>query len=90
MSSVIDIWRFKLWKWADKNNIDEVTIPREVGQLTQLTRFSLNSNSLTELPQELGQLMQLKILDLSDNNLSDQQKIFWGEKFKGFNYRLIL
>jgi hypothetical protein len=30
-------WMYKLWAWADENNIDNKKIPREIGQLTQLT-----------------------------------------------------
>jgi len=52
-------------------------VPKEIGQLTQLTELHLFDNQLTALPKEIGQLTQLKQLTLSNNPnllLSTEQK----------------
>ena len=53
---------------GEKNQLKE--IPKEIGQLTQLTELHLSSNQLTALPDSLGQLTQLTDLDLSSNQLT--------------------
>lgn len=53
---------------SNKNQLTE--IPKEIGQLTQLTELNLSSNQLTILPDSLGQLTQLTSLDLSNNQLT--------------------
>ncbi len=49
-------------------------LPKEIGQLTNLTRLNLNSNKLTELPKEIGQLIDLTELDLFNNKLTELPK----------------
>ncbi|MYE84266.1 MAG: hypothetical protein F4X36_20945, partial [Gammaproteobacteria bacterium] len=47
------------------------TIPRSIGQLSNLTKFSLWETELTgPIPAELGQLSNLTILDLAGNQLT--------------------
>ncbi|MCL4272355.1 MAG: leucine-rich repeat domain-containing protein [Anaerolineales bacterium] len=53
---------------GEKNQLKE--IPKEIGQLTQLTFLDLSSNQLTSLPNWLGQLTQLTSLNLFDNKLT--------------------
>ena len=45
-------------------------LPREIGNLTQLTCLYLYDNQLTQLPREIGNLTQLTELDLFDNELT--------------------
>ncbi|CAM9268035.1 unnamed protein product, partial [Laminaria digitata] len=46
-------------------------IPKEIGQLTKLTRLGLGSCRLVgTIPAEMGQLTSLKHLALCDNNLT--------------------
>ena len=53
---------------GEKNQLKE--IPKEIGQLMQLTQLNLSSNKLTILPDSLGQLTQLTELNLSSNQLT--------------------
>lgn len=46
-------------------------LPPQIGQLTNLTKLSLQNNSLSELPPQIGQLRKLTTLDLSNNSLTD-------------------
>jgi len=47
------------------------TIPKEVGQLTNMTHIIINDNSLHRtIPTELGMLKNLQFLDLRNNKLS--------------------
>ena len=52
------------------HNNELTQLPREIGQLTQLTHLYLSYNQLTELPREIGNLTQLTNLDLSNNKLT--------------------
>ena len=53
------------------NNRLSGTIPKELGQLTQLQRLYLWGNQLSgTIPKELGQLTQLQVLYLDNNQLS--------------------
>lgn len=45
-------------------------LPRQIGQLQNLTTLHLDGNSLTTLPEEIGQLQKLEKLDLSSNQLT--------------------
>ena len=48
-------------------------LPREIGQLTQLTHLDLQSSQLTsEIPPELGRLHNLTDLDLYENHLAGE------------------
>ena len=46
------------------------SLPRRIGQLTQLTSLKLSWNKLAALPIEIGQLTRLTSLDLSGNQLA--------------------
>ncbi|MGI2172997.1 leucine-rich repeat domain-containing protein [Shewanella ulleungensis] len=50
------------------NNLIE--IPKEIGNLTELTHLYLQFNSLSELPAEIGNLTKLKELKLGGNDIS--------------------
>ncbi|EJO69441.1 leucine rich repeat protein [Leptospira kirschneri serovar Cynopteri str. 3522 CT] len=49
-------------------------LPRQIGNLQNLTELNLGSNSLTTVPKEIGELRNLKELDLSSNSLSVKEK----------------
>ncbi|XP_067886900.1 leucine-rich repeat-containing protein 30-like [Heterodontus francisci] len=46
------------------------TVPREIGQLSNLTVLKLDTNELREIPAEVGALQKLEMLTLSNNQLS--------------------
>mgnify|MGYP003652272687 CR=1 FL=1 len=50
------------------------SLPKEIGQLTQLKFLNLNGNNFTSLPKEIEQLTQLKWLELSGNNFTSLPK----------------
>jgi Leucine-rich repeat (LRR) protein len=50
------------------------SLPKEIGQLSNLTSLSLGNNQLTSLPKEIGQLSNLTDLYLSDNQLTSFPK----------------
>ena len=49
-------------------------LPREIGQLSNLTELFLSDNQLTELPKEIGQLSNLTKLYLMYNQLTELPK----------------
>ena len=50
------------------------SVPKEIGQLTNLQELDLNHNNLTSLPKEIGQLTNLKYLNLNYNKLKSIPK----------------
>ncbi|KAI8909831.1 hypothetical protein EDD86DRAFT_206335, partial [Gorgonomyces haynaldii] len=65
------------------------SVPKELGQLTQITSLVLNQGNLTgEIPPELGNLNQLQELDLSSNNLVKQIPSELGKLVKLINLNL--
>jgi len=46
------------------------TLPKEIGQMTNLTHLILDNHQLTELPEEIGELTQLNYLYLNHNALT--------------------
>lgn len=46
------------------------SVPRELGQLSNLQVLNLSGNQLISLPAELGQLDKLRVFDLTNNHLS--------------------
>ncbi|MBD2510555.1 leucine-rich repeat domain-containing protein [Nostoc muscorum FACHB-395] len=46
-----------------------ITLPSEIGKLTNLSKLYLHSNQLTTLPAEIGQLIKLRELYLGNNEL---------------------
>jgi Leucine-rich repeat (LRR) protein len=56
-----------------KNNIRNnqlTSIPKELGQLSNLERLILNFNQITSIPKELGQLSNLIVLMLDHNKIA--------------------
>ncbi len=51
------------------NNL--LTLPSEIGQLSELRRLIIEENQITNLPSDIGFLSNLKELDLTDNNLTE-------------------
>ena len=47
-----------------------ISIPTEIGQLTNLEDLNVGENQLTSIPKEIGQLTNLTRLHLGDNQLS--------------------
>jgi Leucine-rich repeat (LRR) protein len=62
-------WVLNLWDWADKNNIDSETLPRDKEQLLNPTSLDFYRKNLDNIPKEIGNLINLKELNLSQNNL---------------------
>ncbi len=54
----------------DLSELELTALPKELGQLSNLSGLSLSQNQLTALPKELGQLSNLSGLDLSQNQLT--------------------
>ena len=54
--------------YLSSNQLTE--LPREIGNLTQLTYLNLSNNQLTELPSDIGNLTQLNCLILRSNQLT--------------------
>ncbi|MCQ3937083.1 MAG: hypothetical protein DPW18_08565, partial [Chloroflexi bacterium] len=50
------------------------SLPKEIGQLQNLTSLSLSDNQLASLPKEIGQLQNLTSLNLSGNGLASLPK----------------
>ena len=84
-----DSWIYKLWEWADENDIPDLEwvedehfeeggywrgLPRDKEKLLSLTELDLRKNQLTELPKEIGNLTNLTELDLSWNKLTELPK----------------
>jgi Leucine-rich repeat (LRR) protein len=46
-------------------------LPKEIGNILNLTSLLCHSNNLTSVPAELGKLVNLKNLDLSNNKLTE-------------------
>ncbi|MDV3351612.1 COR domain-containing protein [Leptothoe sp. LEGE 181152] len=58
----------------DLSGLELTSVPKELGQLTNLTRLYLSQNQLTSVPKELGQLTNLMVLYLSQNQLTSMPK----------------
>ncbi len=54
-----------------------VSIPVEIGQLTEVESVQLNGLDLTALPPEIGMLKNLKSVDLARNRLTSLPLSFW-------------
>jgi Leucine-rich repeat (LRR) protein/GTPase SAR1 family protein len=54
----------------DLSKHELTSVPREIGQLENLSELTLNENQLTGLPEEIGQLRKLRNLDLTNNQLA--------------------
>ena len=81
LDNVDELWIYRLYAWADKNDIGDliwieslgeyVGLPRSKNKLLNLTTLNLDQNQLTELPPEIGQLTSLTKLHLSFNQLTE-------------------
>ena len=56
------------------SDLELTSVPKELGQLNNLTYLDLSQNQLTSVPKELGQLNNLTYLDLSQNQLTSVPK----------------
>ncbi len=56
-------------KSLDCNGMHVDTLPKEIGNLTNLIQLFFCSNKLTSIPNEIGNLSNLTYLDLGDNSL---------------------
>ncbi len=74
ITSTKDTWMLNLWCWADENNIDDETIPRNKDKLIRLTVLQLFDEQLTNLPKEIGNLSNLRDLRLKRNALVELPK----------------
>jgi len=52
------------------NQITQIRLPPEIGQLRQLRYLGLSNNQLTQIPPEIGKLRQLQRLYLYNNQLT--------------------
>ena len=73
-TSANDTWMHNLWRWADENNIENETIPRQKDKLMEVTVLQLFSRQLTSLPKEIGNLINLRELRLKKNELTKLPK----------------
>jgi len=48
-----------------------VSLPAEIGYLTNLETLGLSENSIQSLPESLGSLSKLRVLDLRHNKLNE-------------------
>ena len=48
-----------------------VSLPVEIGYLTNLETLGLSENSIQSLPESLGSLTKLRVLDLRHNKLNE-------------------
>jgi Leucine-rich repeat (LRR) protein len=67
-------WENRLWHWADVNNIDNITLPRNKDALIELKQLSLDIGLITtqvKLPKEIGKLKNLEQLEIITNNYDD-------------------
>ncbi|URD70712.1 leucine-rich repeat domain-containing protein [Leptospira borgpetersenii] len=58
----------------DLSNKRLKTLPKEIGELQNLTVFNLYVNQLKTLPKEIGKLKNLTVLDLTNNQLTTLPK----------------
>lgn len=52
---------------------DVISLPREIGELRELTNLDLRYTQITHLPKELSQLINLKYIDLRRSPIVDNQ-----------------
>lgn len=55
--------------YLNLSELNLITLPPEIGTLTELIVLNLSDNLLTELPPEIGQLKKLREIYLSNNRL---------------------
>jgi|GEM_PF-2697008 len=60
--------------FANTKNKKITYIPKEIGNLTNLTSLYLDSNQIKELPKEIGNLTNLTSLDLGNNQIKELPK----------------
>ncbi len=62
---------FSRLKKLDFSENHLITLPAEIGKLTNLQQLNLSGNQLTTLPAEIGKLTNLQQLDLSRNKFTN-------------------
>lgn len=67
--STVEPWMTELWAWADKFDISNDNLPRNIEDLLTIIELDISGNQLTFLPESIGQLIELRQLDISDNPL---------------------
>lgn len=53
------------------NRLNSLTVPSEIGNLTEMTVLDLFRNNISSLPEEIGQLTSLTKIALHNNNLTN-------------------
>jgi len=56
------------------NNNQLTKIPKEIGNLTNLTKLNIQNNHLIELPKEIGNLTNIIELNVQNNQLKKCQE----------------
>ena len=69
-------------------NYQLTELPKEIGNLVNLTELRLSNNQLTKLPKEIGNLVNLDTLHLEGNQLTEVPKELQ-EWFDNIEYRHI-
>ena len=64
-------WLEVLYKWADKNDLDQTVFPRNRYKLQNMTELDLSEQGLTELPKEIGKLDKLDTLVFNNNEIKE-------------------
>ncbi|MFM5896156.1 MAG: leucine-rich repeat domain-containing protein, partial [Dolichospermum sp.] len=54
----------------DLSNNQISSLPREIGQLTNLQSLNIYNNQISSLPPEIGQLTNLQSLNIYNNQIS--------------------
>lgn len=60
----------KLFKWADKYDLQHHVLPRDIQALEELTELKISHQDIQELPKELLLLKNLTVLDASFNKIA--------------------
>lgn len=61
----------EIFDWADKYNLDDKTIPRDIETLKKLSYLSAEDKAIKELPNSIGNLNELMSIHLCGNELRE-------------------
>jgi Leucine-rich repeat (LRR) protein len=67
-------WILDIWRWADKNKIDNAIIPRKKKKLLAIDKLLLDNMAIQYVPKSIGNLTKLTVLVLSNNELTKLPK----------------